>query len=338
MHRELLLGKTLPELQAVCAECGLPAFAALQMARWLYLRRVQSIAEMTDISLQCRRALENRYDIGRAAPVDVQVSGDGTRKYLFALEGGANIETVYIPDGERATLCVSSQAGCRMGCRFCMTAQMGFVRHLSAADIVNQILSVPESAGLTNIVFMGMGEPLDNYGAVSRALGVITAEWGMGWSPQRVTLSTIGIGGGLEEFLEHSRCHLAVSVHSPFGSERQALMPMQKAHPLGSALALIRRCNWRGQRRVSFEYILFDKINDTPRHAAALAELVRGLECRINLIRFHPIPRSSLRPSTSEAVQTFLQCLRRRGIVTTLRASRGEDIMAACGMLATRSG
>jgi 23S rRNA (adenine2503-C2)-methyltransferase len=332
MNQEPLRGKTLTDLQQICADFGMPAFAAKQMAHWLYQKRVHSIEQMTNISVAHRQALMEKYCIGGGVLCTVHVSVDGTKKYLFKTIQDASVETVYIPDADRATLCVSSQAGCRMGCRFCMTAKMGFVQNLSSTDILNQIFDIPETS-LTNLVFMGMGEPLDNWYELQRALDIITAEWGMAWSPQRVTLSTIGIHDRLVDFLEQSQCHLAVSVHSPFAAERQALVPMQKAYPIEDIIAIIRRYCWTGQRRVSFEYILFDKINDTMRHAATLTKLLHDLECRINLIRFHQIPHSTLRPSTQEATTKFQQYLRQSGIITTLRASRGQDIMAACGML-----
>jgi 23S rRNA (adenine2503-C2)-methyltransferase len=215
-----------------------------------------------------------------------------------------------------------------------MTGAMGFGKNLNADQILNQILCIQQNMPLTNIVFMGMGEPLDNWNEVRQALNVITAKWGMGWSPQRITLSTIGIGNKLIEFMEQSMCHLAVSVHSPFAHERALLVPMQKAHPIEDTINIIRRYDWRGQRRVSFEYILFDGINDSIRHAAALAGLLKGLECRINLMRYHQIHKGNLRPSPNDAVAAFQMYLRKKGMIATLRASRGQDISAACGMLA----
>jgi 23S rRNA (adenine2503-C2)-methyltransferase len=335
MNKIPILGLNLHELEMLCAEFSMPKFAAKQMAHWLYRKRVVSIDAMTNIAAAHRQALSEKYCTGHSQPHSVQISMDGTKKYLFQTHSGAYVECVYIPDNDRATLCVSSQAGCRMGCKFCMTARMGFAGNLTAADILNQILSVPESATLTNIVFMGMGEPLDNWSAVQQALDVIAADWGMAWSPQRVTLSTIGVHDRLIEFLERSQAHLAVSVHSPFPQERQAIAPAQKAYPIEETIDIIRRYRWTGQRRVSFEYILFDGINDSLRHAQQLLWLLCGLECRVNLIRFHQIPRCDLRPSSDVAIAKFQRHLRQSGIVTTLRASRGEDILAACGMLAT---
>ena len=221
-----------------------------------------------------------------------------------------------------------------MGCIFCMTGRQGFHGNLSVREIIAQFMDVEEAQQLTNAVFMGMGEPLDNWSAVSRALEVITADWGLAWSPKRVTVSTIGVLPNLKRFLEESRCHLAVSLHNPFPKERENLMPVQKAWPLEEVLALIRQYDFSGQRRVSFEYTMFAGLNDTPRYADALARLLKGLPCRINLIRFHAIPDAPFQTSSPEAIAAFQARLQKAGITTTLRASRGEDVMAACGLLA----
>ncbi|GHT67662.1 putative dual-specificity RNA methyltransferase RlmN [Bacteroidia bacterium] len=337
-QKQFLLGKNLLELEQLTADFGMPKFAAKQIVHWLYQKRASSILSMTDLAIKYRNALAEKYVVGCSAPCTVQVSRDGTKKYLFAIAGekNAKIESVYIPDDDRATLCISSQAGCRMGCTFCMTARMGFVQQLSAGDIVNQIFGIPESATLTNLVLMGMGEPLDNMAEVQKSLEIITAAWGMAWSPTRITLSTIGVHDGLRTFLDTTHCHLAISLHSPFDEERRALMPMQKTYPIAKTLDIIRRYDWTGQRRVSFEYILFDGVNDTPKHATALAKMLQGLECRVNLIRYHPLPKSELRGAPKSTVEKFQQQLKNKGVLTTIRASRGEDIMAACGMLSTK--
>ncbi len=343
--KEVLLGKTLSELQEIVSLQGLPGYAARQMARWLYVKRVTEIDQMTDLSKAARAALAESFEVGRVAPVEAFTSRDGTRKYLFPTTlPGKWVEAVMIPQYEdgseggmaRATVCVSSQIGCKMNCRFCMTGRGGFHGHLTAAEILSQLLGIDEADQLTNAVFMGMGEPLDNWGEVSRALEVITAEWGMAWSPKRVTVSTIGVLPNLKRFLDESRCHLAVSLHDPFPEERAELMPVQRGWPLQEVLALIRRYDFTGQRRVSFEYTMFAGVNDTPRHADALARLLRGIPCRVNLIRFHAIPDSPLHTSTPEVIAAFQARLQKAGVTTTLRASRGEDILAACGLLAGR--
>lgn len=341
--KETLLGKTLSELREIVSQEGLPAFTAKQLAQWLYQKRVTEIDAMTNLSKAARAALSERYELGRVIPVACYTSRDGTRKYLFPTSRPDKyIETVMIPEYEdgseggmaRATVCVSSQIGCKMGCRFCMTGRGGFHGHLTAGEIISQFLSIDEADQLTNAVFMGMGEPLDNWEEVSKALEIITSDWGFGWSPKRVTLSTIGVLPKLRRFLDESRCHLAVSLHNPFPQERERIMPVQKAWPLQDVIALIRQYDFSGQRRVSFEYTMFAGMNDSPRYADALARLLKGIPCRVNLIRFHAIPDTPFQTAPPEAIAAFQARLQNAGIVTTLRASRGEDIMAACGLLA----
>lgn len=329
-----LAGKTLPELSAVAERYGMPRFAAAQMASWLYRRPVRRIADMTNLSKAARERLAADFEIGYADPVEANCSTDGTVKYLFAV-GSDFVESVYIPDGDRATLCVSSQVGCKMNCAFCMTGRQGFTRNLTAAEIINQVVSIPERDTLTNIVFMGMGEPLDNIDEVMKALEILTAEWGFAWSPRRITLSTVGLTDRLCRFLDESRCHLAVSLHNPFGEERAAMMPIQKAMPIEKTVELLRRYDFSHQRRLSFEYIVFEGINDTPAHIDALGRLLKGLECRINLIRFHVIPQFDLHSPSVEKMEAFRDALSRKELICTIRASRGEDVKAACGMLST---
>lgn len=339
--KEKLLGKTLEELKEAAVQCGLKAFVGKQLAEWLYAKRASTWDAMTNISKDSKARLAERFDLGTAAPAGVAESSDGTRKYLFPVtceHGGREelsyVEAVMIPDDDRKTLCVSSQAGCKMGCRFCMTGRQGWHGNLSAADILNQFLSIEESQDLTNTVFMGMGEPLDNYEEVSRAITVLTADWGFAWSPKRITVSTIGVLPSLRRFLDEHRCHLAVSLHNPFPDERETMMPVQKAWPEKEVLDLIRQYDFSGQRRVSFEYTMFDGYNDDKRHADALFRLLRGLECRVNLIRFHRIPDFPYGCASDTAMQLFRDRLNNNGITCTIRTSRGEDILAACGMLA----
>ena len=341
--KEALLGKTLQELKDVCSQAGLPSYAGSQLARWLYVRGARSFDDMTDISKAGREKLSSLYVTGREAHVGKALSSDGTAKYLFPVtcpvagrEETSAVEAVVIPDEDRRTLCVSSQAGCKMGCKFCMTGRQGFHGHLSAAQILNQCLSVDEADKLTNAVFMGMGEPLDNYDAVMRAMEVLTAPWGFAWSPKRITLSTVGVLPALKRFLEESKCHLAVSVHNPFPSERSEMMPVQNAWSVAEVVRLIRGYDFSGQRRVSFEYTMFSGWNDDLRHADALIRLLRGLECRVNLIRFHEIPDFPYKTSPAKVMERFRDYLSEHGVTCTIRASRGEDILAACGMLAGR--
>ncbi len=333
--KEKLLGKTPEELSEVARALGLPAFAGKQLAQWMYVRRARSFAEMTNISKAGRELFEAHYDLGLREPVDAMRSVDGTRKYLFPVgASGAAVEAVVIPDEERRTLCVSSQAGCKMGCKFCMTGRQGFHGNLDAAEILSQFLAIDEAVELSNAVFMGMGEPLDNYEEVMRAIRVLTADWGFAWSPKRVTLSTVGVVPRLKRFLDETKCHLAVSLHNPFPEERASLMPVQKAYPLAEVLDLIRQYDFTGQRRVSFEYTMFAGWNDTKRHEDGLIRLLRGLECRVNLIRFHRIPDFPYESSPEKIMEGFRDRLNAHGITCTIRASRGEDIFAACGLLA----
>ena len=336
MEKTRLLGKTPAELKEIALEAGLPGFTGKQIAQWIYGKRVRSIGEMTNISKVGRERLEERYEVGVVLPLDKAESVDGTCKYLFPVnrDPGNAVEAVMIPDGDRKTLCVSSQAGCKMGCKFCMTGRQGFHGSLSTADILSQFFGIDEAAELTNTVFMGMGEPLDNWEEVKRAIEVLTAEWGFAWSPKRITLSTIGVLPNLKRFLDECKCHLAVSLHNPFPEERLTLMPVQKAYPIEEVIALIRQYDFTGQRRVSFEYTMFAGYNDTPRHADALLRLLRDLECRVNLIRFHRIPDFPFGTSPQAAMEAFRDRLNRGGITATIRASRGEDIFAACGLLA----
>jgi 23S rRNA (adenine2503-C2)-methyltransferase len=333
--RPPLLGMNLTELTGLARSLGLPSFAGKQLARWIYEKRVHDPEAMTDLPKEGRAALALAVQGGQHGPVKVSESRDGTKKYLFAEARGSFIETAYIPDRDRATLCVSSQVGCKMGCLFCMTARQGFQGHLAPADIVNQVVSIPEFELLTNVVFMGMGEPFDNLNTVLRVLEIMTSSWGFGWSPRRITVSTIGVLPGLRRFLDESECHLAVSLHSPFHEERQSLMPVENVYPLPELIAMIRGFDFGRQRRISFEYILFEGMNDSPRHVAELARLLNGMSCRINLIKFHTIPGSALRPASRERLEWFRGELEGKGFIATIRTSRGEDIQAACGLLST---
>ena len=334
--KETLYGKTAAELAALCDRTGMPRFAARQLARWLYARHTEDPARMSDIAVRHRERLAADFVPALTPPERVTVSADGTKKYLFRTALGHFIESAYIPDRDRATLCVSSQAGCRMGCRFCATGRQGLQHSLTTAEILNQIASLPERERLTNLVFMGMGEPLDNTDNVLKALEILTSEWGFGWSPTRITLSTAGVLPSLRRFLDATKVHLAVSLHNPFHEERAEIMPVERAWPIAEVAAVLREYDFTHQRRVSFEYIVMSGLNDSPRHVKELCRLLNGIKCRINLIRFHKIPGSPYFSPPDEAMRRFRDALTARGIQTTIRASRGEDIQAACGLLSTR--
>ncbi len=340
-ERTPLIGMTLEELQQAVKTLGMPRFVGTQLAQWLYQKRAVSFEEMTNLSVRNRERLAEHYCVGRREPADTMASHDGTVKYAFAVDGGRRIEAVYIPDKDRATLCVSSQSGCKMNCYFCATGRLGFRANLTAAQIINQILSIPPkgktATPLTNIVFMGMGEPLDNLAPVMRVIEILTAKWGWDWSPKRITVSTVGKITGLKELLDNTQVHLAVSVHSAVNREREALMPAQKAFPIESVMQLLRSYDFAHQRRLSVEYIMWRNVNDDIAHAEKLAKLIAGTNARVNLIRFHTIPDTELFPSSEEKMIIFRNYLNSKGIISTIRASRGQDIEAACGMLAAKT-
>lgn len=334
--KESLFGKTLPELQEIIAVLGMPKYTAGQVAQWLYQKEVRSIDDMTNLSKKARLQLSEQYEVGAQDSVNVQMSSDGTRKYLFKTPEGGYIESAYIPEQKRSTLCVSSQVGCKMRCLFCMTGKQGFQSQLTTGEILNQISRLPEREKLTNLVYMGMGEPMDNLDAVMKSLEILTSDWGYGWSPKKITVSTIGLVPEMKHYLENTDCHLAVSLHSPFEKERRMLMPISQKYSISDILEELKKHNFDRQRRVSFEYIVFSGLNDTKAHVKELARLLNGLKCRINLIRFHTIPNTPLPGTTEDSIQQFREALKNKGIMTTIRASRGQDIDAACGLLSTR--
>lgn len=342
-QKKRLLGLTPIELTAVVGSLGMPAFTARQISQWLYDKHVRSIDEMTNISKQNRERLSAEYEVGALAPIDCQRSKDGTIKYLFpvccdslATNGTERfVETVFIPDHDRATLCVSCQVGCKMNCLFCQTGKQGWQGNLTAADILNQIYALPEVNRLTNIVFMGQGEPMDNLDAVLRACEIMTADWGWQWSPKRITVSSVGVKNKLKRFLDESECHIAISMHSPLHEQRIKLMPAEKAMSLQETIALLKQYDFTHQRRCSFEYICFGGLNDSPMYGREIVKLLDGLECRVNLIRFHEIPHVDLPGSDETRMEALRDYLTHHGITTTIRASRGQDIFAACGLLST---
>ncbi len=334
---------TLKDLEGVAKEGGMPRFVAKQIADWIYAKRVTSFDEMANISKKNKSWLEENFVIGRERPVSSSKSADGTVKYLFDAGGGNRVESVMIPDKERATLCVSSQAGCKMNCYFCATGKLGFRGNLTAAQIMNQVLSMPirmnktggsEQGELTNIVFMGMGEPLDNFPEVLKAIEILTSPWGLAWSPKRITVSTVGKLPQLKELLDKTNVHVAISVHTADLAQRESMMPAQKAFPLQNVIKLLQSYDFSGQRRLTLEYIMWRGVNDDVAHANMLIKLIGSLDCRVNLIRFHKVPGVDLHPASEDRMMMFRNILNEHGVKATIRASRGEDIEAACGMLA----
>ncbi|MDY5969939.1 MAG: 23S rRNA (adenine(2503)-C(2))-methyltransferase RlmN [Bacteroidales bacterium] len=341
-QKKNLFGLTLLQLQQLCLGEGLPKYAARQICDWLYRKEVSTIDEMTNLSLKARARLKDIAVIEKTSPIEAQESKDGTKKYLFPVANGQYVEAVFIPDdsdegASRATLCVSCQVGCRMGCQFCYTGKQGYHGNLSAAQILSQAFCLPEFHRLTNIVYMGMGEPMDNYDNVLQSLSILTTDWGLGWSPHRITVSSVGITPGILRFLQDTQCHLAISLHNAFPSQRAAIMPAQKAYPVADLVSLLRKQDWSGQRRLSFEYTMLQGENDDISHAAEVAKLLAGLRCRVNLIRCHATPDGRFKSPSMTVISSFRNYLVRHGLICTLRASRGEDIMAACGLLAGRS-
>ncbi len=330
---EPLYGMTISQLRDVCAKLELPKFTSKQIANWLYSKHILSVDDMTNISSAGRERLKKSFCVGRVAPSTVSEAKDGTKKYLFKTHSSFAIESAYIPDEERATLCVSSQVGCRMGCKFCATARQGFQANLTTNEILNQVASLPEYEKLTNLVFMGMGEPLDNMDSVLRAIEVLTSDWGYGWSPSRITLSTAGVGKELRRFLDQTSVHLAVSLHNPYSDERAEIMPIEKAYPIAEIIEILKEYDFTRQRRVSFEYILMSGKNGSPHHIRELCRLLNGLKCRLNIIKFHKIPDSPYFSPSEYKILRFRDTLTQKGIHTTERRSRGEDIEAACGLL-----
>jgi 23S rRNA (adenine2503-C2)-methyltransferase len=334
--KEDIIGVPLEGLLEICENHKFPKYTAQQLCEWLYHRGVRTFGVMTNIPMSIRNLLDEKFQINLKDFSHEQISADGTRKFLFPVQNKNYVETVMIPDGHRATICISSQAGCKMECIFCMTGKMGFMANLSAAEILNQVMIIREKEKLSNYVFMGMGEPMTNTDSVLQAVTIMTASYGLAVSPSRITISTVGLIPGMEKILQNSRCHLAVSLNSPFESERVQLMPVEKAFPIRRVVDFIKKSGQDRQRRISFEYILLKNVNDTARHINGLTKLLNGLRCRINLIRYHEIPNVALHPSDEETVQWFKSRLNEKGLLTTIRASRGEDIHAACGMLSAR--
>lgn len=336
MNKQRLLGLELEDLQAIVATEGLPKFAAKQIADWIYKKRVRSIDEMSNLSIKARATLNEKYEVGFVNYSTVQASIDGTKKYLFPVSVGGDVESVYIPEEDRSTLCISSQVGCAMGCRFCMTGKQGFSGDLTSGDILNQIFALPEIENLTNFVLMGMGEPLNNPDNVFKALRILTADYGPSYSPKRITLSTVGIIPNLITFLDDSKCHLAISLHSPFNEIRKKIMAVEYKYPIEEVIQVLRNYDFEAQRRLSFEYIVFDGVTDRKEDVVQLAKLLDGLKCRINLIRYHKIPDVDLVGINDKKMEWFKNELEKKGFVTTIRRSRGEDIFAACGMLSSK--
>ncbi|MEE8448439.1 MAG: 23S rRNA (adenine(2503)-C(2))-methyltransferase RlmN [Thermodesulfobacteriota bacterium] len=329
------------ELQHIFLSWGERPFRASQLMKWIYKRRVEEFSLMTDLSKELRKKLAGLARISRLRPNQRLVSEDESRKYLFSLEDGEVVESVFIPEGRRRTVCLSSQVGCPLGCRFCLTGRMGFVRDLTPGEIINQFLAVLDDVGqdrLTNVVFMGMGEPLLNLEAVLKCVEVLTHPWGMGLGHRRITVSTVGIPAKIRTLAGLSKVNLAVSLHATRDELRKKLIPAAGKYPLAEVLAACRDYPVTERRRITFEYVLIAGVNDSPEEARRLANLLAGISCKINLIPFNEYPGSPFKAPAEAAVVSFQRVLIESQLTCLLRKSRGADIMAACGQLGFSQG
>ena len=333
---EYLYGKDMTELRRLCEELSLPRFAAGQIARWLYRRHTTDAAAMTDLPAAARVRLAERCDTGLSAPVGVSTSSDGTKKYLFRTVQGHFIESAYIPDGDRATLCVSSQAGCRMGCRFCASTQAGRVRNLEAGEICSEIYTAQKDIGerISHIVLMGIGEPLDNFDEVMKFLENITSPEGVNIGMRNISLSTCGLVPKIDLLAEKKlQLTLSVSLHAPNNEIRSGMMPVNDAYPVEVLMQAVRRYQDTTGRRVSFEYSMVRGVNDSDACARQLADLIRGMGAHVNLIPINPVDGSPYSATDAANVQRFQKKLESLGVNATVRRRLGSEISAACGQL-----
>ena len=328
---------TLPELEQMVAAWGQPAFRARQLAKWLY-KGAGAFEDMTDLARPFRAELSNRARISGLAVEQEQAAADGCRKFLFTLDDGNRIEAVLIPEEGHYTLCLSTQAGCAQGCRFCLTARQGLIRNLTASEIVNQVLAVrrelSDELPLTNLVFMGMGEPLANFPALVRAITTITAPWGLNFSSRRLTVSTAGLAPFIPRLGLEARANLTVSLNAPDDETRSRIMPINRRYPVQELLAACRAFPLPHHRRITFAYVLLRGINDSLDQARQLARLLRGFRAKINLIPFNRHPHLPYEPPPAARTLEFQDILREANYAVFIRESRGQEINAACGQLA----
>ncbi len=334
--KEKLLGKTLKELEEVCLGLKLPKFTAKQVADWIYNKGVLDIDSMTNLSLKARQSLSETYIVGIEKPIKEAISEDGTIKYLYQYGENTFVESVLIPDKKRLTLCVSTQVGCKMNCSFCSTGKQGFLRNLDAGEIINFLRSIDEFDEVSNIVYMGMGEPFDNYEEVVKSIEILTSSWGFALSSRRITVSSSGIIPQMIRFINETTCHLAISMHNPFHEERLQIMPLENKYPIEEVCDELRKYNWYGQRRLTFEYIVLKGINDTYSHAKEVSYLLRGLDAMVNLIYYNPTPEFPFSAPSPQEMEEFQKELEGFNLATTIRQSKGQDILAACGLLSTK--
>lgn len=328
---------TLDELEQLMAAWGQPRYRARQVTKWLY-KGITAYEEMTDVARSFREELASRAPLSRLRLAGQQAASDGVRKLLLALKDGHHIEAVLIPEESHATLCLSSQVGCAQGCAFCLTARRGFIRNLTAGEMVNQILAartlLPPDLPLTNLVFMGMGEPLANYAALARALRIITAAWGLNFSPRRITVSTVGLAPLIPQLGREAKFNLTISLNAPDDDLRSRLMPVNRRYPLETLLKACRDFPLPRHRRITFAYVLLKDLNDSDAQARQLARLLQGLRVKINLIPFNPHARLPFAAPEESRILEFQEILRQKNYTVFIRESRGQEIAAACGHLA----
>jgi len=334
MIKEILLGKTEDDIFHLINPYGFNKSHAIVIARNLYKKGISEISQFQGLRNELRNILSSIMSVGTFSPVKSEVSEDYTIKYLFRNDEGKQFETVYIPDNKRYTVCVSTQSGCRMGCPFCVTGKYGYHGDLSAGDIVNQIVSIPDSGRITHVVFMGMGEPMDNIENVLKACRIITSGWGLAISSRNVTVSTVGITPGIRSFLDQSNCNLAISLFSPFADERIRVIPAEQKYPVHEIIDLLKNFTVRKKRRFSVAYIMIKDVNDTDSHLKGLINLLRRSGIRVNLLPYHQVKNDMNVSSSDERMHYFKHNLVISGISASIRKSRGADISAACGLLA----
>lgn len=330
-----LFGLKLSELQDIVDSEGFPRFSAKQLTDWIYRKQICDFDLMSNLSLQQRIILKSKYTVSPNQFSQIAESVDGTKKYLFPIENSNSVEAVSIPDNERLTICISSQAGCTLGCKFCQTGKMKFGKNLTSSEILSQLTTLPDFEDITNIVFMGMGEPLLNFENVKNTVEILTSTWGFGMSKTRITLSTVGIIPELEKFMENPFCELAISLHNPFHEERLKIMPIENKYPISEVINSLKKIDSGELKKISFEYIVFKNYNHSNEHVNQIAKLLNGLPAKINLMNYHKIEGLDYESPSREEMEVFQQKLMQKGITTTIRKSKGIDIAAACGLLST---
>ncbi|MGC1391294.1 MAG: 23S rRNA (adenine(2503)-C(2))-methyltransferase RlmN [Bacteroidales bacterium] len=334
MVKKSLCGSTADEILDLIEPLGYSRAHAVSISNSIYKKAVSDINNFEKIPIRLREKLLNIAIDGIFFPQASAVSTDKSVKYLFSTESGKEFETVYIPDKKRNTVCVSTQSGCKMGCSFCFTGRYGFRGNLTAGEIVNQIIALPQADRVTHVVFMGMGEPMDNLGNVLKACRIITAEWGLALSARNVTISTVGIMPGVDQFLKRSDCNLTLSLFSPFSEERKKMIPVENKYPVQEIINMMKNFPVKKKRRLSLAYVMIKDLNDTDYHLTELKSMLKGSEIRINLLSYHSGLNDQYCSSSGERMYLFKHNLIISGISASIRKSRGEDISAACGLLA----